>query len=61
MENENTELKQIQFIRELCKHRSEREILEAEFNFREYLLIVKEISDRIAREGKALADIVDKN
>lgn len=61
MENENTELKPIKFIRELCKHRSEPEIQDAEYNFREYLLVVKEVSDRLASESKTLADIVDLN
>lgn len=61
MENENTELKPIQFIRELCNHRSEKEIQEAEYNFREYLFVIKEISDRLTGEGKTLADIVDLN
>ena len=61
MENENTGLKPIQFIRELCKHRSEQEIRESEFNFMEYLLIVKEISDRLVSEGKTLSDIVDSH
>lgn len=61
MENENAEFKQIEFIRKLCKHRSEQEIREAEFNFMEYLLIVKEISDRLVSEGKTLADIVDSH
>lgn len=61
MENENTELKPIQFIHELCNHRSEQEIQEAEYNFREYLFVIKEISDRLAGEGKTLTDIVDLN
>jgi hypothetical protein len=61
MENENIKLKPIQFIRELGNHRSEQEIQEAEYNFREYLLVIKEISDRLAGEGKTLADIVDLN
>lgn len=39
--------KPIQFIRELCKEKTEKEILEAEENFREYLLVVKQICDRI--------------
>ncbi len=47
MSQENERTKPIQFIRELCKGKSEKEILEAEENFREYLLVVKEIRDRI--------------
>jgi hypothetical protein len=61
MENENIEYKKIKFIRELCKLRSEQEIQEAEHNFREYLLIVKEISDRLASEGKTIVNIVDSH
>lgn len=43
----NEENKLIAFIRELLKDKSEEEILEAEENFREYLLVVKEIADRL--------------
>ncbi len=42
--------KPIPFIRELCKHKTEEEILEAEENFRKYLLIVKGICERLERE-----------
>jgi hypothetical protein len=37
--------KPIAFIRELCKHKTEEEILEAEANFRQYLAVVKEICE----------------
>jgi hypothetical protein len=47
MIDENQRLKPIQFIRELCKGKPENEILEAEDNFREYLLVIKEICDRL--------------
>jgi|WetSurMetagenome_2_1015567.scaffolds.fasta_scaffold129036_2 hypothetical protein len=47
MKEENESVKPIQFIRDLCKAKSEKEILEAEENFREYLLAVKEICDRL--------------
>lgn len=40
-------VKPIQFIRELCKGKPENEVLEAEENFRNYLLVVKEICDRM--------------
>lgn len=35
------------FIREICKSKTEEELKEAEENFKEYLLVVKEICDRI--------------
>jgi hypothetical protein len=59
MDNENKELKPIQFIRDMCKHRTEQEILEAEYNFREYMLVVKDICDRLVAEGKSLSDFDD--
>ena len=42
--------KPIAFIRELMKGKSEKEILEAEENWREYMLVVKEITDRLENE-----------
>ncbi len=48
MQNENN--KPILFIRELCKHKTEAEILEAEENFRRYLMLVKRICERLERE-----------
>lgn len=47
--------KPIPFIRELCKHKTEEEILEAEENFRRYLMVVKRICDRLE------AQKLDKN
>jgi|GEM_PF-2044807 len=44
---------QIPFIRELCKHKTEEEIQEAEENFRRYLAVVKDIFERLEREEKA--------
>jgi hypothetical protein len=58
MSVENEQSKPIQFIRELCKDKSEKEILEAEDNFRDYLLVVKEICDRI-EAAKNSADFDD--
>ena len=58
MKKEN-EPKTLQFVRELCKGKSEEEILEAEHNFKDYLLVVKEICDRLEREGKDLPSIDD--
>lgn len=46
----NEEYKPIGFVRELMKGQSEKEILEAEENFREYLMVVKEITDRLENE-----------
>ena len=59
MDNENKELNTIQFIRELCKEKTEDELLEVEQNFRELLLVIKEISDRLEIEGKDLSDFDD--
>lgn len=56
----NKESKISQYVRELCKDKSETELLEAEETFREYLLIVKEICDRIEEEGKELVDFDDE-
>ena len=46
----STQTKPIPFIRELCKHKTEAEICEAEENFRKYLLLVKRICERLERE-----------
>lgn len=59
MDNENKELKPIQFIRDLCKGKTEYELMETEQNFREFLLVIKEIADRLEVEGKTLADFDD--
>jgi len=40
----------IPFIRELCKHKTEEEIIEAEENFRRYLLLIKRICERLEGE-----------
>ena len=44
------EHKPIAFIRELCRGKTEPEILEAEENFRRYLELVKRICERLKRE-----------
>ena len=54
MIEENENLKPIQFIRDLCKDKSEEEILEAEENFRAYLHVVKDICDRIEWDKKSV-------
>ena len=46
MDQGNDKFKPIQFIRDLCKDKPEMEIRDAEENFREYLLVIKEICDR---------------
>ena len=56
MSKGNKESKISQYIRDLCKGKTEEELVEAEDTFREYLLIVKEICDRMEREGKELVD-----
>lgn len=43
-------LKPIPFIRELSKHKAEVQILEAEANFRKYLMVVKRICERLEAE-----------
>lgn len=39
------------FINNISKGRSEIELLEAEENFTKYLLVVKDIVDRLEKEG----------
>lgn len=51
MNNETEQTKTSQFVRELCKDKTEEELLEAEQYFRDYLLVVKEICDRLERDG----------
>lgn len=46
----NPQHERIEFIRELCKHRTEEEILEAEENFRNYLWLIKRICERLEQE-----------
>lgn len=50
MNDKQKENKSISFIREICKGKTEKELLEAEENFREYLLVIKEMCDRL--EGR---------
>ncbi|MFZ1424783.1 MAG: hypothetical protein WAS55_13250 [Saprospiraceae bacterium] len=54
MKNNN---KPIAFVRELMNGRSEEEILEAEDNFREFFLVIKEIANRLEREGIDFSEI----
>ena len=46
----NTDIRRIPFIRELCKDRTEEEIMEAEHTFRRYLDLVRRICERLERE-----------
>ena len=55
MNKPNDSPRPITFIRELCKHKTETEILEAEATFRKFLLIVSEICDNETAE-EALLD-----
>ncbi|MBK7800080.1 MAG: hypothetical protein IPJ53_13340 [Saprospiraceae bacterium] len=59
MDNKIKETNTIQFIRELCKEKMEDELLDLEQNFREFLLVIKEIADRLEFEGKTLDDFDD--
>lgn len=54
MSDEPNNIKPIQFIRDLCNGKSEKELLEAEENFREYLLVVKEMCERIESANKSI-------
>lgn len=45
--------KPIPFIRELCKNKTEDEMIAAEDNFRKYLLLVKRICERLEQEEKS--------
>lgn len=47
MNDKFEENKPIKFIREICKGKAEEELLEAEENFREYLLVIKEMANRL--------------
>jgi hypothetical protein len=57
-QNANSE---IDFIRELCKHKNEAEILEAEENFRRYLLLIKRICERLEQEGVDINSVDELN
>ena len=54
MPNPKEQHKPIAFIRELCKEKTEAEIIEAEENFRRYLMLVKRICERLEREKAGL-------
>lgn len=44
--------KQIAFIRELCKHKTDKEIVEAEDNFRSYVAVIERICRRLEEEER---------
>lgn len=48
-----------QFVRELCNGKTEQELLDAEENFRDYLLVVKEICDRLEHDGISIPSFDD--
>jgi hypothetical protein len=50
---ENTSPKPIPFIRRLCAHRTEEEILDAEERFRRYIALVVRICERMEEEELA--------
>lgn len=50
MTKQYSEPKPIPFIRKLCAHKSEAEIVEAEENFRRYIRLLMRISERLCRE-----------
>ncbi|MFI5405270.1 MAG: hypothetical protein ACHQ1D_02020 [Nitrososphaerales archaeon] len=47
MNYNNEKIEPIRFIREICKGKTEEELLEAEENFRDYLLVIKGMCDRL--------------
>lgn len=53
MSKGNKESKISQYVREICKGKTDEELSEAEQNFQDYLLVVKEICDRLEQEDKA--------
>ena len=55
----NNNNKPIAFVRELMNGRKGEEILEAEENFREYLLVIKEIAGRLEEEGIDFNELPD--
>ena len=57
MQSTQPHSKPIPFIRELCKQKTEVEILEAEENFRRYLLLVKRICERLESEEKNVPEL----
>lgn len=60
MENETKPSKISQFVRELCKGKTEEELKEAEQNFSDYLLLIKEMCDRLEREGISIPSFDNK-
>lgn len=47
MNDKKEKIEPIKFIREICRGKTEEELLEAEENFRAYLLVIKEMADRL--------------
>lgn len=50
--NRSINQKPIQFVRELCKGKSEEEILEAEQNLRDFVSLINDIGNRIDKENE---------
>lgn len=49
-----------QFVSELCKGKTEEQLIEAEQNFMDYLLVIKEMCNRLERESQGLSDLDDE-
>ena len=52
MIKKNSKIKE--FVKELCPDKSEKELSEAVHRLSEYLIIIKDICDRLEREGKGI-------
>lgn len=61
MKIKRNQSKTTKFIRDVCNGKTEEELLEAEQNFQEYLLVVKQICDRQEREGKEFTNFDDQS
>jgi hypothetical protein len=61
MNDKNEENKPINFIREICKGKTDEELLEAEENFREFLLVIKGMADRLEDNNIVLDFDEEKN
>lgn len=55
----NNGSKTLQFVKAICQGRTEKEIAEAQETFKEYLLVIRDICDRLEREGKKLPEFDD--
>ncbi|MFN8279018.1 MAG: hypothetical protein U0V49_01920 [Saprospiraceae bacterium] len=52
MKNHEVKVMPIEFVRELCIGKTESEVLEAEQNFREFMILIKDMANRLeSKEG----------